>query len=259
MADVNLAAQTVLKHWQDGSAFDAFESGLLPGSVADGYAIQAMLAQHRGETVAGWKIAATSAAGRVHINVEHPLAGRLYQPIVMRDGATVELNANRMGVAEAEFVLVVNQDLPPPGNPYTEDEIAQAIGELRPGLEIPDSRFSDFTRVGAASLIADNACAQLFVLGEPTTESFDPRELATHGTQLFVNDEIVTQGTGSDAMGGPLPALTWLVNTINAHGVTLFSGQFVTTGVTGAPSPIAAGDTVRSDLGKFGSVHAFIR
>jgi 2-keto-4-pentenoate hydratase len=227
--------------------------------VVDGYAVQAMLADQRGDAVLGWKIAATSAAGRAHISVEHPLAGRLYQPIVLSDGATVELGANRMGVAEAEFVLVVNRDLPPQETPYTEEQIAQAIGELRPGLEIPDSRFSDFTKVGAASLIADNACAQLFVLGEPTTETFDPRALGEHGTQLLVNDQVVTRGTGDDAMGGPLVALTWLVNTINAQGLTLHSGEFVTTGVTGAPSPIAPGDTVRVDLGKFGSVQTLIR
>jgi len=248
----------MLKHWQNGTAFDALEPGLQPGSVANGYAIQAMLARQRGESVVGWKIAATSAAGRAHINVEHPLAGRLYPSIVFSNGESVPIGANRMGVAEAEFVLVVNRDLPPRDSAYAEDEIAHAIGELRPGLEIPDSRFTDFTQVGAASLIADNACAQLFVLGEPTTQSFDPRELATHQTQLLVNDQMVTSGTGNDAMGGPLPALTWLVNTINADGITLHAGQFVTTGVTGAPSPVSVGDTVRADLGKFGSVQAQI-
>ena len=34
-----------------------------------------------------------------------------------------------------------------------------------PAIEIPDSRFADFVSAGAAQLIADNACAHLFVLG----------------------------------------------------------------------------------------------
>lgn len=258
MPETSHAARTVLDHWRRGDVFESFNASQCPDSIADGYAIQAMLSAQRNEPVLGWKIAATSAAGRAHINVEHPLAGRLYQSIVLSDGDQIDISANRMGVAEAEIVLVVDRDLPPKSSSYTQDEIAIAISEVRPGLEIPDSRFTDFTKAGAASLIADNACAQYFVLGEPATTTFDAGELADHPTRLLVNDRVVTSGTGNDALGGPLPALTWLVNTLNTHGLTLHAGQFVTTGVTGAPSPICVGDTVCTDLGVLGSVCATI-
>ena len=41
------------------------------------------------------------------------------------------------------------------------DEVLAAVATLHPAIEVPDSRFDDFTIVGAPQLIADNACAHL--------------------------------------------------------------------------------------------------
>ena len=256
MAATLRTAQIIHQCWQQGRVIDALPPDCQPADIAEAYRAQAALADLQAEPVLGWKIAATAEAGRQHINVDHPLAGRLFASKVSADGATVALQANRMGMAEAEFVLMLGRDLPARSAPYTDAEVATAIAAVHPGLELPDSRFADFTKAGAAGLLADNACAGLFVLGPAASGSFDPAQLSEQPTTLWVNDEIVTQGTGSDALGGPLPALTWLANTLSEHGVSLQRGQFVTTGVTGAPSPVRAGDEVRADLGRFGSVRA---
>lgn len=256
MTDIHLAAQIIQSHWQAGQVLDELDSNCRPQSPEQGYAIQGALATLRGERIVGWKIAATAQAGRDHINVDRPLAGRLYESIVAQDGATIRLGENRMAVAEAEIVFSLKADLPPRPSPYTESEVASRIGSLHPGLEIPDSRFADFTKVGAACLIADNACASQFVIGPPTPEPFDPHALADHPTVLWINGIAASNGHGRDALGGPLLALTWLANTLSALGVTLSAGQFVTTGVTGKPSPIKSGDRVRVDLGRFGAVNA---
>ena len=44
-----------------------------------------------------------------------------------------------------------------------------AVAALHLGIEIPNSRYLDFTAVGAPQLIADNACADQFVLGPEVT------------------------------------------------------------------------------------------
>ena len=46
-------------------------------------------------------------------------------------------------------------------------EVLDAVDTLHPAIEIPDSRFADYVKAGEAQLIADNACAHLFVLGAP--------------------------------------------------------------------------------------------
>ena len=255
----NIMAAAAKLHdcWRAGEVIDTLGADLHPAEPADGYAIQAAGARLRDETVIGWKIAATSQAGRDHINVDRPLAGRMFESAVFESGATVSLSGSRMLVAEAEFVFVMGASLQPRPDPFTEIEVKEAIGQLHPGLELPDSRFSDFTQAGTAGLlIADNACASQFVLGPAAPIPFSADALGDHPTTLFVNDQAVSKGRGADALGGPLTALTWLVNTLRTLEVPLLAGQFVTTGVTGQPSPVKAGDTCTVDLGNYGRVSA---
>lgn len=261
MANPNLAAQQILAHWQSHEVFTGLDDDCRPNSLANGYDVQQALAALRNEPVVGWKIAATSAAGQAHINVAQPIAGRLYQSIVHRSGEQVSFANNRMQVAEAEIVLTLGADLPSREQAYTQAEVACTVSAVSAGLELPDSRFSDFTAVGEASLAADNACASRFILGDvshspPLSEAL-LASLACQPTRLLVNDEVVTTGVGSDALGGPLAALTWLANQLGTIGTGLLAGQFVTTGVTGKPSPVASGSTVTADLGEWGraSVH----
>jgi 2-keto-4-pentenoate hydratase len=253
-----ITAQELLRCWQAGEALPTPAAKDKPATPEDGYAIQAELARLRDETVVGWKIAATAEAGRRHIQVDRPLAGRLYDSIVFGDGATLSLAGNRMRVAEAEIVLSLHCDLVPLERPRSEDEVAAAVGAIHAGLELPDSRFEDFTAVGTACLIADNACARHFVLGQRVKPPSEPASIASLQTELRINDQLVTTGFGRDALGGPLTALTWLVNTINALGITLNAGEFVTTGVTGVPSPVKPGDRLEVVVGAIARVGAAV-
>ncbi len=256
MPDIDRAAEVIRQCWRHNDAIEYKKGDLWPDTAEQGYAVQAQLAKLRREPVAGWKIAATAIAGRTHINVDRPLAGRLFPSICHGDGAAVPFGRNRMAVAEAEFAFTLGTDLPPQTSPYSDSDVLAAIESVHPGLEFPDSRFIDFTLPGTAGLIADNACAAHFVLGEASAQSFDAATLAAHSTTLYVNDEAVTQGHGADALDGPVSALVWIANTLSELGIGLTSGQFVTTGVTGKPSPIRKGDSVRADLGIYGSVSA---
>lgn len=259
MSKATDTAQTLLNCWRNGQAIEQLDSASVPQSVRHGYDSQAELARLRNEPVLGWKIAATAQAGRQHINVEHPLAGRLYTSIVHQTDSTIELNANRMRMAEAEIVLVLGKTIAPRSTPYAADELVGFVSAIAPGLEIPDSRFTDFTKVGAACLLADNACAQHFVLGKPMPVSEDPMHLSEQATSLRINDIQVTQGTGHDALGGPMQALAWIANTLSDLNIALEAGQFVTTGVTGQPSPINPGDKITVDIGSYGQVSTQVK
>lgn len=248
------AARQLHECWQLGRVIDVLADPSRPKTPDDGYAVQAALAQLQAETVIGWKIAATAQAGRDHINVDRPLAGRLFPSIVFESGASVSMQNNQMMVAEAEFVFKMGSTLNPQAEPFSEPEVAAAISTLHPGLELPDSRFSDFTGVGTACLIADNACASQFVLGPAAPLPFSSALLGDHPSALLVNGHVVSTGTGADALGGPLTALTWLANTLRNLRIPLKAGQFVTTGVTGQPTPVKSGDTCVVDLGSYGTV-----
>ncbi len=248
------AADIVWEHWRDGRRMAALPEAVRPRTRAEGYAIQASLAGRSAHPLFGWKIAATSVAGQRHINVDGPLAGRLFRERVFEPGADVPLGANAMRVAEAEFAFRMAADLPPRREAYTVAEALDAVATLHPAIEIPDSRYDDFTVVGAAQLIADNACAHDFVLGPAAAIDWRRMDLVEHPVIATVSDRETRTGKGGHVLGDPRIALAWLVNELSSLGVTLRAGEVVTTGTCIVPPPIAPGDRVRVDFGTLGRV-----
>ena len=242
------AVERVWRSWRDGSRIEALPESCRPRTVQDAYAVQAALEGASGDRLAGWKIAATSSVGQAHIAVDGPLAGRLFGRRVLRHPARLVFGANNMRVAEAEFAFVLKRDVPP----NWPSELINCIDTLHPAIEIPDSRYEDFTRAGAPQLIADNACAHWLVLGDAADDAWQGVDLAEHEVELHINGEIVTRGRGSDVLGDPRSALAWIANNHADRGQGLRAGEIVTTGVCGKPSRIAPGDRVVADFGLFG-------
>jgi 2-keto-4-pentenoate hydratase len=248
------AADLLWEHWRDGRRMPALPDALRPRTRADGYAVQAALAARSAHPLFGWKIAATSVAGQRHINVDGPLAGRLFRERVFEPGAEVPLHGNSMRVAEAEFAFRMALDLPPRHEAYAVAEVLDAVATLHPAIEIPDSRYDDFTLVGAPQLIADNACAHHFVLGPAATADWRRMDLVEHPVIATISDRDTRTGKGGHVLGDPRIALAWLANELGGIGVTLRAGEVVTTGTCLVPPPITPGDRVRVDFGELGAV-----
>ena len=250
------AGRIILACWTNGDVIEALPDECRPHTRAQGYAAQRALAAASGEGVVGWKIAATSTAGQRHINVDGPIAGRLLASRVHASPCAVAFGANRMAVAEAEFAFVMGDDLPAREHAWSVDEVLAAVATLHPAIELPDSRFADFTRAGGAQLAADNACAHELVLGPATAADWRSIDLAALPVTLAIDGQVATTGTGADALGDPRAALAWIANNHAAQGAALRAGDVVTTGVCGKPSAIAAGSRVVADLGPVGAAEA---
>ena len=257
------AADLLWDCWQQESRIAEIPTAVQPRTRQEGYAIQALLEARSTSPLFGWKIAATSKAGQAHIAVDGPLAGRLLSERVIPHGGDVPFGRNHMRVAEAEFAFRMGSDLPPRSTPYTTQEALDAVATLHPAIEIPDSRFEDFTVVGAAQLIADNACAHYFVLGPAATVDWRTIDLAAHhaiGTVRHQNGTwMQRQGVGANVLGDPRDALAWLANELSSLGLTLRAGQVVTTGTCLVPLPIEGGDNLDADFGVLGRVTAHVR
>ena len=254
--DIQFAADELWRHWSRSLRLRAPAEHCRPADRAEAYLIQAKLAESSGEEVIGWKIAATSTAGQAHINVDGPLAGRLLKNRVLESGAAVSLLGNLMRVAEAEFAFRFRRDLGKREQPYRTDEVMEAIDSLHPAIEVPDSRYEDYTVAGAPQLIADNACAHWFILGEKAGDGWRERDLAQRNVDGYKNGKLAAKGKGANVLGGPRIALTWIANELIRFGDGLCAGQVVTTGTCITPIPVAPGDQVRMDFGIFGSVEA---
>jgi 2-keto-4-pentenoate hydratase len=250
---IKMASGVLCDHWHAGAKIDALEAPLRPSTRAEGYAIQAMLEARSGATLFGWKIAATSEAGQRHINVRGPMAGRILSETVIADGGIAPMHGNNMRVGEPEFAFRMGRDVPPRSASYTVPEVLGAVDTLHPAIEIPDSRFVDFVTAGEAQLIADNACAHLFVLGAPASTDWRSIDLRDHRPTIDLRGQRYV-GHGRNVLGDPLVALAWLVNELRDLGITLRAGQVVTTGTCHPPLPIASGDHLDADFGALGKV-----
>jgi 2-keto-4-pentenoate hydratase len=260
MSPENMQAACALlyRHWSDGTQLEALPPGLVPSDRAQAYHVQALLEGYSRAPLYGWKIAATSVAGQRHIGVDGPLAGRILAERVIADGSACALGNNLMKVAELEFAFRMAVDLPPRDQPYLQEEVLASVQSLHPAIEIPDSRFLHFERAGLAQLIADNACAHRFVLGPAATADWRKLDLASHKGRMFRNGKPAEDGIGSNVLGDPRIALTWLANELSRHGETLKAGLVVTTGTCVKPVAIAQGDLFEGDLGVLGRVSVSI-
>ena len=248
------AAALIWQHWQDGTVLDALPSNLKPATRAEGYAIQAHLERYSPDPIAGWKIAATSTAGQQHIGVDGPIAGLLLAESLREDGATVALASNRMRVAEPEFAFRFGSDIAPRAEPYSVDAVMAAVGDLHLAIELPDSRFADFSKAGGPSLIAEAACASVLVVGPAVKADWRRLDLSQHPVIGHVAGRYDRAGSGGNVLGDPRIALTWLVNELSSFGIGLVAGQLVTTGASVPPLEIEPGDRVRADFGVLGQI-----
>ena len=96
------------------------------------------------------------------------------------------------------------------------------------------------------------------MLGPAATTDWRGLDLAAHTGRMLRNGALAENGIGSNVLGDPRIALTWLANELSAHGETLKAGQVVTTGTCVKPVPIAQGDRFDGDLGVLGRVSVSI-
>lgn len=238
---VERAAEAIWQAWQRGELLDELPGKYRIRSYAEGHAAQARLGERIGDQF-GWKIAATSASGQLHIAVDRPLPGRLFDRYVVEDGGHLSVSENHMHmrVAEAEFAFRVG----------SRGELAE---ELYLAIELPDSRFARFEAVGGPCLVADNACGSRFVLG-PAIADWRELDLVEQPVTVRVNGVVAARGAGRNVLSGPLDALAWLDKELPLYGESLRPGDIVTTGVAALPVPIQAGDRVVADFPSLGSV-----
>ena len=244
------AARLLDRLWREGREVGNLPETLKPRTRAEGYAVQAALERQADGDVLGWKIAATSRAGQAHINVDGPLAGRIFSERVLEPGAEIPLRGNNMRVAELEFAFRMARDLPPRAGGHGADAVRGAVDALVPAVELPASRYADYRAVGAPALIADNSCAHLFVFGTPFEDAvWRDRDLKDWTVSAEVAGRGVTEGAGRNVLGDPWTALAWLVEECSAHGIALKAGQLVSTGTCLVPVPVSEGDMLTADFG----------
>ena len=251
------AADLLLKARIESKRMDLLPEDCRPARPDDGYQVQHLLIdrylEHYGGRTLGYKVACTNKLPQELLGTDEPFYGRLVSPFVRSMPVTIDRNDYLLCILEPEFGFEMAADLPPSGAPYDKDAVFEAIGAIMPGVEVVDSRFTEWTKVDLPSLIADNACNAGWVRGEAVSDWKDI-DLAGHEVTLYANGKIIRQGTGDAVLGHPINVMTWLANILCRHGGGLKAGDLVTTGTVVDVYQANPGDEVIADFGRFGRV-----
>ena len=262
MVEIEAAARALIAARRQRRRLPALPEALTPHSEADGYRIQAehqrlLQAECAAGAAVGYKIGCTNATAQAQLGIDGPFVGRLFAAYVYDSPAEIAADLCFMRMIEAEVAFRIGHDLPPRDGGYAPAELADAVPAAMPALEIVDSRYAEWTTVGAPLIIADNASAGLWVCGAPgETAGID---WADHAVQVTRNGVPAETGNTGNVLGSPLNALAWLTRFLGGRGETLAAGQLVTTGTTIPVNGAEQGDTIVADFGVMGRVEVSFR
>jgi 2-keto-4-pentenoate hydratase len=98
--------------------------------------------------------------------------------------------------------------LKPQATPYSEEEVFSAVASLHPAIELPDSRYHHFEQVGAAQLIADNACAHWLVISPAAPDIWHSIDLVAFKPKGRISSKPPVIGQSSNVLRSPSIAMT---------------------------------------------------
>lgn len=233
-------------------------AALRPPTAADGYAIQAELRKRLAAAgcggLAGWKVGATTLPMQKLLNMPEPVAGAILASAVMPSPARLKhADFIKPGI-ECEVCMRLMSPLPAKPGKVGRDEAAAAVGAMCAAIEVVDNRYGDFARMGAPTIIADDAFQAAVVLGE-WTENWRELDLIDCVGTASVDGVTKLEGRGLDVMGHPLESLAWLANLLGARGDRLEPGQIAMTGSLTLPYWANRGEKLQTRIDGLGAVN----
>jgi 2-oxo-3-hexenedioate decarboxylase len=138
------------------------------------------------------------------------------------------------------------------GPGVTREHASAAVGEVRGGAEVIDSRYRDF-KFSVGDVIADNASSGAYLLGDVAAGA-DELDLAAEAVEVVVDGEVVHRATGADVLGHPAEALALAVNDLATRGLAIEAGWIVLTGGMSDAVYATPGSTVICRFAHLGDV-----
>ena len=203
-----------------------------PSTIAEAYSIQDCLVRRLTKefgSILGYKVGCTNQSAREMLNVESPFYGHCLAKEIYSSPATVKGDALHMIGVEPEIAIQVGKDMLKE-KPWIAEQVIDFVDKVMPAIEIVESRFSSWPRMGILAAISDNGVHRKLILGESIS---DWREnwISNAEVELHADGKIVRVGGSGNVDGGPLGVVAWLATELNKRGRQLKSGDVVTTGV----------------------------
>ncbi len=197
--------------------------------------VNALLEKRYGPVI-GYKAGLTNPAVQKRFGYDKPVWGKLFQGMVLADGATVEAAFGARALFEADMLVrVSSSDINTARTPM---EVLQSVDQVIPFLELPDLVVQAPPKLGGPGISAINVGARLGVAGKPIPVPSTRAERYAMLNALRDMNVVLTEsygvelgrGKGSDILEHPLNAVVWLAGAIAQEGLAMKPGDLISLG-----------------------------
>jgi 2-oxo-3-hexenedioate decarboxylase len=231
-----------------------------PAAIAAAYDLQdaiSAMRQARGERPAGFKIGFTNRSIWPLYGVYQPIWAPVWDSTVrLLDTPSATVSQARLAEPRLEPEIVIGLSDSPPADADARDAAAtrrllECVAWVAHGVEIVHSIWPGW-RFDAAQAIAAQSLHGALLVGPRVTRTalgHDPAG-ALAGLRLTLSRDgvPVAEGTGANALDGPIRALGHLVAGLAARGERIDAGAVVTTGTLVDAQPLAPGQVWRTSI-----------
>lgn len=194
-----------------------------------------LLGQRLGRVV-GYKAGLTNPAVQKRFGYDRPTWGKLYEGMVLADGAVVDAAFGARPLFEADMLVRVRSETI--NQASTPMEVLEAIDQVIPFIELPDLVVTAPPKLNGPAINAINVGARLGVAGQPLAvpltrgERYAMLDALRDMTVLLTDDKgaELGRGKGSDILEHPLNAVVWLAQALAKEGLTMKPGELISLG-----------------------------
>lgn len=241
------AASLLVEARRSGTPLVNLPQHLQPSSQEEAHRIQDAVIAHYG-SAGGWKIFAG--------NEPEPFLSPVPASLIVDQGLRLPKSALSIVLVELEIALVLSQDLPASGAPYTAASVRSAVASLHPLIELITFSWTDRSQVTRLSQLGDLQNSAGFVVGDARADwhNFDTGNAACRLLVDGVERASESSGASLDTI---LNTLALLANHASHRGMPLQKGQVVSTGarLTATTGP---SQDVRGEIDGLGSVYVWL-
>ena len=216
-----------------------------PADEAEAYAIQDAVARRLGPVTA-WKVGAATPDAE-------PFRAPINAATVFENTGHLPANMFQVIGVEAEIAYRFGSDLPAREQPYTRDEVLDAVASVHPAWEIVDTRFTGFGSQDRLSHMADQFNHGALIVG-PAIADWRALDPLTEAVTLEVDGETRVETVGGNSAGDPVRLLVWMANVGARSFGGLHAGEVVTTGSCTGTVFVQPGSRSGARYGTMGSL-----
>lgn len=208
--------------------------GVVPETLAQGYAVQHNAITLWGEPVAGWKVGRIPPPADTRLGANR-LVGAIFPDAVVpaEPIQAMPIFAEGFGAAEAEFLLRIGSTPDPSKTSFTIDEAMTHIDAVHVGIEIASSPFPGINALGPTVTVTDFGNNNGLIVGAPVPD-WQSRAFEDWTIRLDIDGVEQGRAKARDMLDGPFGAAAFLFSWAAANDVALTPGQWISSGaVTG--------------------------